>query len=132
MKYNYLKIIIFLFVLSFQNVYTQEDFAVIKKNFNSRASGLSHNLNKTKDTLILKSPSKISYVYSINRDYKREIDSYIFDNEHKVPLTSLSHGKHVFVVGHQNMKIVFSVFINKEYAITIPKEEKLITANKDD
>lgn len=131
MKYNYLKIIIFLFIVSFQYGFSQEDFATLRKNVNSRASSLSHNLNATKDTLILKSPGKIDYVYSINEVYKREIETYIFTNEYKVPLTELSKGKHVFVVGHKKMKIVFSVFVNK-HAISIPKEEKLLTANKDD
>ena len=87
----------------------QGDFARIEKNRNTRAEGLYHDLNRTKDTLILRSDSKIGYVYSINRDYQREIDTYIFDYECKIPLSKLSKGKHVFAVGHLSMAIVFVV-----------------------
>ena len=45
-----------------QNLLAQEDFAIIEKNINIDARGLYHNLNKTKDTLVLKSDTKINYV----------------------------------------------------------------------
>ena len=98
---------------------------------NSRASSLEHRLNATKDTLLLKGTEEIGYLYSINDKYRREIDTYVGAHEHKVALSALSEGKHVFVVSHERMKIVFSVFIWKERAI-LRSNEKLITAtNKD-
>ncbi|WP_411767724.1 hypothetical protein [Winogradskyella sp. A3E31] len=95
---------------SYNSVFGQNDFARIEKNRNIRAESLYHDLNKTKDTLILSSSSKIGYVYSINREYQREIDTYIFDYECKIPLTNLSKGKHVFAVGHMSMAIVFVIY----------------------
>lgn len=88
--------------------------AKIEKNLNLRASLLSHELNTTKDTLLLKSANKINQVYSINESYKREIDVYLDVNEYKIPLNTLSKGKHVLVVGLSPKKIVFVVQIYEE------------------
>jgi hypothetical protein len=118
-----------LFFSSFISVFGQDDFARIEKNRNFRAEGLYHDLNKTKDTLLLRSNSKIGYVYSINGDYKREIDTYIFDYECKIPLTNLSKGKHVFAVGHMSMAVVFVVHKYQEKIVPeleIVKKEPLI------
>ena len=132
MKYYYHAIIVLVSVLFSQSTFSQEDFATLRKNVNSRASSLHHSLNKTKDTLVLKSPKEISYIYSVNQNYKREIDAYIGKTEHNVPLNNLSKGKHVFVVSHQRMKIVFTVFINKDNELILPSDKKLITStNKD-
>lgn len=95
---------------SYNSVFGQNDFARIEKNRNTRAESLYHDLNKSKDTLILSSNSKIGYVYSINKEYQREIDTYIFDYECKIPLTNLSKGKHVFAVGHMSMAVVFVIY----------------------
>lgn len=93
------------------NLLAQEDFATIEKNVNVDASHLFHDLNKTKDTLLLKSDEKITYVYSINKDHKREINYYSGKQTFKVPLTNLSKGRHVFVVGLSPLKIVFVIRI---------------------
>lgn len=103
-------LIIGLIFSSYSYVFSQNDFAKIEKNRNIRAESLYHDLNKTKDTLVLSSASKIGYVYSINREYKREIDTYVFDYECKIPLNKLSSGKHVFAVGHMSMAIVFVIY----------------------
>lgn len=91
------------------NVYAQDSFAKIEKNVNNSAKELFHDLNKTKDTLILKGDKRIRYVYSINRAYKRETQEYIGDTTAKVPLTHLTKGKHVFVVEQMPKKIVFVI-----------------------
>jgi len=112
----------------FQNLTAQEDYAFIKKNLNVRAKDLVHDLNATKDTLILQSDKKIDYVYSINSDYKRELDTYVFENALKVPLSKFTKGKHVFVVGQNHMKIVFVIQIHDHFSkIALVAEEKRTT-----
>ena len=96
---------------TFQQLQAQKNFAVIEKNFNIRAKDLLHDLNATKDTLILQSSKSIDYVYAINSEYKREIDFYNNSNALKIPLNSLSKGKYTFVVGNQRMKIIFVVHV---------------------
>ena len=98
-----------IFCLSIHNLLAQEQFAVIEKNVNLRAAGLFHDLNKTKDSLILRSDTKLSYVYSINKDHKRELNYYVDRKSCILPLTNLSKGKHVVVVGKSPKKIVFVI-----------------------
>ena len=93
------------------NLLAQENFATIEKNIHISASGLFHDLNKTKDTLILKSDKKINYVYSINKDQQREVDKYLDTNDYKLSLKNLSNGKHVFVVRQSPILIVFVIRI---------------------
>lgn len=98
-----------------QTVSAQDSYASLEKNFNVYAKELSHELNGTKDTLFLESPNRITYVYSINQDYKREIDTYAGTHAFKVPLASLSKGKHVFVVTEGRKRIIFVI---RKYADT--------------
>ena len=91
------------------NLLAQEKFASIEKNVHISARGLFHDLNKTKDTLILKSDTTINYVYSINKDHQREIDNYLDTNDYKLSLKDLSIGKHVFVVRQSPVLIVFVI-----------------------
>lgn len=95
--------------LTFQKFQAQKEFASIEKNYNLRAKDLSHELNATKDTLLLNSSKTIDYVYAINSNYRREIDFYNNTNSLKVPLNQLTQGKHVFVVGTSKLQIVFVV-----------------------
>lgn len=106
--------------------YAQQDFAILEKNRNREATTLLHELNTTKDTLLLKSDKKITYVYSINSEYKREIDVYAGKNSYQVPLTNLSKGKHVFVVSETPRRIVFVVYVNgKQQDLADVSEVKL-------
>lgn len=114
MKKLLTSLLIVAFGFTFQSVYAQSISAKLIKNVNVRAQGVSHYLNKTKDTLVLKSDEKINYVYSINRDYKKEVYDFIDSTSYRVPLTNLSEGKHTFVVGQSPLKIVFAVFIYKD------------------
>lgn len=91
------------------NLFAQDNFAKIEKNVHNAAKELFHDLNETKDTLILKGDKRIRNVYSINRAYKRETQEYIGDTNAKVPLTHLTKGKHVFVVEQMPKKIVFVI-----------------------
>lgn len=115
--------------LTFQKIQSQNQFASLEKNHNVRAKDLSHELNATKDTLLLKCPKTIDYVYAINSQYKREIDFYNNTNALKIPLNKLSKGKHVFVVGHSKMQIIFVVRILKEDdQLALVTKEKMITS----
>jgi len=119
--------------LTFQKkLQAQDAFASLEKNYNFRANGLIEELNVTKDTLILKSDKKMTYVYSINKEYRREIDTYAGDTYFKVPLTNLSKGKHVFVVSVSPLKIVFVVHILKDNMDTLPVETEALTAAKNE
>lgn len=118
--------IVFIIVSSnllFQDLFAQESFATIEKNVNINARGLFHDLNKTKDTLLLKSDKKINYIYSINKVKKREVDNYVDTNSYKLSLKNLSKGKHVFVVRQTPVLIVF--------VIRILKDELLYTSTED-
>lgn len=104
----------------------KKDFASIEKNVNITANDLFHDLNKTKDTLILNSGDKrIRNVYSINTNYKRETQEYVNANSAKVPLTHLSKGKHIFVVEQVPLKIVFVVRVLQD-----PKEFSKVKVEK--
>ena len=96
------------------SVYAQEKFASIEKNVNNSANNLFHDLNKTKDTLILSGNKNIRYVYSINKLYKRETSQLINANSAKIPLTHLTKGKHVFVVEQTPLKIVFVIKVLRD------------------
>lgn len=117
-----------------KKLHAQDAFATLEKNVNFRASGLIEELNETKDTLILKSDKKMTYVYAINQEYKREIDTYAGTDYYRVPLTNLSKGKHVFVVSISPLKIVFVVRIHKGQSDLLPleTETKVVTALKNE
>ena len=106
----------------------QDSYATIEKNVNVRANNLFHDLNKTKDTLLLKSDKKINYVYSLNSTLEREVFSFIDDTSYKIPLNKLSKGKHTFVVGQSPLKIVFVVRVNQEPVVTasLIREEDIV------
>tara|TARA_Y100000815_G_scaffold112601_1_gene101406 strand:- start:224 stop:658 length:435 start_codon:yes stop_codon:yes gene_type:complete len=111
-------VVILIFLLSF-TLNAQEHYAKLEKNRNIQAQGLVHELNSTKDTLILRGDRKINYLYSINKEYGRELDFTINDTIYKLPLNKLTKGKHVMVAVQSPMRIVFVVKILKE----IPKEQ---------
>ena len=111
-------------VAAFSFLQAQTDFAKIDKNRNVQAKDLYHDLNASKDTLILRSKKKINYLYSINKDYSRELDFYIDTTAYKLPLNKLSLGKHVFVAVQSPLRIVFVIHVLKEIPIHAPKPKK--------
>lgn len=115
-----------------KSLHAQGTFATLEKNVNFRANGLIEELNVTKDTLILRSEKKMSYVYAINQEYKREVDTYAGTDYFKVPLTNLSKGKHVFVVSISPLKIVFVVRILKDNEDNLPVESEALTVLKNE
>jgi hypothetical protein len=122
MNKNVLTLVIAFFCLLYFPVSAQE-FASIEKNKNAQAQQLYHELNVTKDTLLLKSDTKINYVYSINRNYEKEVYDFINATSYQVPLTKLTKGKHTFVVGQSPLKIVFVVRINGDATTASTSEE---------
>jgi len=110
----------------------KKDFALIEKNVNNSASDLFHDLNKTKDTLVLNGDKRIRNVYSINTNYKRETQELVNANSAKVSLNHLSKGKHIFVVEQVPLKIVFVVRVlqdRKEFS-TVEVEKITASNNK--
>jgi len=114
------------------SAYAQKKFASIKKNVNDSASELFHDLNTTKDTLILSGDKWIRKVYSINQNYKRETDLLINANSVKLPLTHLTKGKHVFVVEQMPLKIVFVIRVLKDKKLESAVEIGKLTASSND
>ncbi|MCA0151610.1 hypothetical protein [Winogradskyella vincentii] len=120
-------VVVLVFLLSF-TLQAQENYVKLEKNRNIQAKNLIHELNSTKDTLLLRSNKKINSLYSINKDYSRELDFYINDTIYKLPLHKLSVGKHVMVAVQSPKRFVFVIKILKE----IPKPEpvNLITEKR--
>jgi len=111
----------------------QVPFATLKKNINVQAKGLLHELNTSKDTLLLKSDKKINYVYSINHRVKRELSFTVNANNFEVPLNHLTRGRHVFVVVQSPLRIVFVVNILKDGLAVIKEEDdSSLLASKND
>ncbi len=109
-----------------KSVEAQSNFVILEKNFNFRALDLVHELNATKDSLILKGTDKIRYVYSINEKYLREIDTYAGKKNFKVAINKLSEGKHVMVVSHHAKLVIFVLKIfNDEPALIAAQHENL-------
>ena len=113
-------VIILLFLLGF-TLQAQEHFAKLEKNRNIQAKDLIHELNETRDTLILKSEKKIDYLYSINKDNRRDFDIYVNTTSYKLPLNQLPKGKHVLVAVQSPIRIVFVVKILKD----IPQKDPI-------
>jgi uncharacterized protein YlbG (UPF0298 family) len=93
------------------SIFSQTAFAKIEKNRNLKANSLIHDLNTSKDTLLLKSDSEITHVYSINSEYKRELDMYLNETDLQISLRKLSRGKHVVVVDQSPKKIIFVIHV---------------------
>ena len=115
--------VLFLFV--FSNVFSQSDYARIDKNRNPQAEGFFHDLNKTKDTLILKSDRKINYLYSIDKNQQQDLNLLVDAKTYKLPLNKLRKGKHVFVVIQSPLRIVFVVHVLEEIPIVTKREVEI-------
>lgn len=113
------------------NSQMQNDFAKLEKNVNIRAKGLIHKLNKTKDTLILKSESLINKVYSVSATYEREVDLIINEKGISIPLNKLSRGKHVFVAVQSPVRIVFVVKVFRDNEWLLEMQEERLAAKND-
>lgn len=128
-----ISIVIFFSLITSLNVNAQvpNDYAKLEKNINIRAKGLSQELSASKDTLILKSESLIHKVYSVSKDYKREIDMDINSNIVKIPLNQLSKGKHVFVAKQSSLRIVFVVKVLRDNEFLLAMADKKLAAKNE-
>ncbi|MCB0462969.1 MAG: hypothetical protein KDC81_09740 [Flavobacteriaceae bacterium] len=131
MKTVYVIIFLVLITSPFCNLQAQNEFAVLEKNVNVRAKGLIQKLNATKDTLLLESKSLINKVYSVNMNYKREVDLNVRDTSVKIPLKELSQGKHVFVAVQSPVRIVFVVKILRDNSVLLAMEEDQLLIKKE-
>lgn len=126
MKITYIIIFFVLVGSTFNQLQAQNDFAILQKNVNIRARGLTQKLNATKDTLILQSKTLINKVYAVNMDYKREVDLSVRRKTVEIPLKNLSKGKHVFVAVQPSVRIVFVVKILRDNSVLLAmKDEEL-------
>lgn len=123
MKTGLFIVFVILITFPFNNLQAQNDFAILEKNVNIRAKGLTHKLNTAKDTLLLESNTLINKVYAVNMNYKREIDIAVRDKSVKIPLKKLSKGKHVFVAVQSPVRIVFVVKILRDNSVLLALEE---------
>ena len=114
-------IVIILTFLLTSTLKAQDRFAELEQNNNIQAKGLIHHLNKTNDTLILKSDKIIYSFYTMSDEDNQEFDIEIYDTTFKFPLNRLSKGRHVLVAKQSPTLIVFAVNILKEF-----KEQKRI------
>lgn len=109
------KIIVILFLGLFHFGFSQNGKAKIFKNYNVQAAGFIHELNATKDTLILKSDKKINYLYTANNKQEGKVKVRVDNTEYKLPLNRLKKGRNVMVAIQSPLKIVFVINIMKEF-----------------
>ena len=114
----------------FQKTIAQDNYVILEKNRNFRANDLIHELNSNRDSLILRGSEKIKYVYSINSEYQREIDTYAGSHNYKVALSDLSPGKHVLVVSHKQKLVVFVLKKYRNELELIASRETDVVARK--
>ena len=119
-----LLVIVFFYSIALK---AQNNYSKLEKNRNIQAKGLIHELNRSGDTLILKSDKKINYLYSINKDNSRDLDFNINSNSYKLPLNKFSLGRHVIVAVQSPKRFVFVVKILKE--IPIDKSLGMVSKN---
>ena len=113
-------IVAILFTSFATSSFSQRGSATIYKNTNIQASGLYHDFNRTKDTLILKSDKKINYLYTANNSETEEVNVRVDSNSYKLPLNKLKKGRNVLVAIQSPLRIVFVVEVLNEY----PKDSK--------
>jgi len=81
---------------------------ILLKNTNPRAKELKHNLNHTKDSLIIGCENTIFKVEIFNEDYEKLI--IVEDNEAHIPLNDLPAGRFVVEAQLSNKIIVMNLF----------------------
>lgn len=114
---NFPQFVIAVFFICFvSNTYGQrKGRAKLRKNYNIQAAQLYHDLNKTNDTLILRSDKKINYLYRANSGGENDLKVRINENSYKLPLNQLKKGRNVLVAIQVPLQIVFVVEIEEEY-----------------
>lgn len=116
----------FLFTLFTTFIYGQD--ISFKKNKNSAAQALNHNLNKTKDSLIFKSETLISQVDIFNKYYMKTIE--VNSNESKIEVADLPAGRYV-VQARLNKKRIVMYLVKKESSIkNIEASDIKLSSNK--
>ena len=88
--------------------FSQDEFATIRKNVNVLAKTLKHDLNASKDTLILEGKEPIRRLYTIGEN-AGVVDDYIYNRFYKLPLHQLKNGRYLFVAFESRKRIVFEI-----------------------
>ncbi|NRD19402.1 hypothetical protein HNV08_05030 [Winogradskyella eckloniae] len=89
-----------------------QDFKLIK-NKHPQAKELKHNLNKTKDTLVLECNNKILAVDFFNEDFEKKI--IINDVKTKISLQDIPEGKFIVEAKLTNKIILIDLIRHKSY-----------------
>ena len=132
MKINHRTLVLLFILPVFCSIhsYGQDKLFTLEKNRNVLANDLVHTLNRTKDSLLLRSNQKIHYIYSINRENEKEINQFVDAHEALIPLNDLSSGKHVIAVSLEQKKILFVVWVhdpNESYIARKPKRTEVVS-----
>ncbi len=110
--YQKIGIALITFVFASNLLNAQDDFASIQKNVNVLAKTLQHDLNTSKDTLILKGKNRIYRIYTVG-SYSGIIDKEVNGFDFEIPLTQLRKGLYTFAVDQRGKKIVFKIHIHR-------------------
>ncbi|MGB3607500.1 MAG: hypothetical protein WBA19_10110 [Psychroserpens sp.] len=92
------------------NAFAQDDeFVILRKNYNPLAYDLDHNLSHTQDSLLLKNKTLFTKVRFINEENELIFDFNPAVKEAKIPLHELPLGKYTVMFYQKHKIIVFQV-----------------------
>jgi hypothetical protein len=94
---------------------------ILQKNTNPKAQELKHNLNKTRDSLMMASDNTIFKVEIFNEDFEKVI--IVEGLESHIPLTNLPSGKFVVEVQLSD-KIIVMHLVRPDYCIDMSNSNK--------
>ena len=114
-------LILFSTVISYSQNFT------LLKNTNPKAKELKHNLNTTKDSLILESEKKILKVEIFNEDYEKIV--IVEDFIAQIGLNDIPEGKFVIETNLEDKNIIFGI-MRYDY-IDSTENSNLLLDNKD-
>lgn len=114
---------LFSFTLTFgQNI-------TLLKNYNPKAQELKHNLNKTKDSLILGCEKTIVKVDIFNEDYEKTI---LVENINTIiPLEDLPIGKFIVEASLNNKIITMNLIKYNNYKVPTSSDRKEVASGKE-
>lgn len=98
-------------IFTFFTVFIYGQRVTFQKNINNRAKALEQSLNKTGDSLILRSEKTISQVDIFNEDYMKSIN--INSNEAKIDLNTLPEGRFIVKARLGKKRIVMYLKIHE-------------------
>ena len=115
-KNNHLLTLLLILLTSY--TFSQNRPTRVKKNTNSNAKELFHDLNESGDSLILKSDYRIYRVEIMRSDFSKHYEA--FEKSVKIPLYDLPRGRFSVLVSTNRKLILFNLF--KDDIIERPNE----------